>query len=43
MVGWLYQLICKMYEDKKNENWNNEHIAQFIDPMHRRVSPSGPP
>ena len=28
-----------MYEDKKIENLNNEHIAQFIDTMHFRVSP----
>ena len=28
-----------MYEDKKIENLNNEHIAQFIDTMLCRVSP----
>ena len=39
MAGWLYWLVCKMYEDKKIENSNNEYIAQFINPMHRRVSP----
>ena len=29
-----------MHEDKKIENLNNEHIAQLIDIMHCRVSPS---
>ena len=38
MVGWLYRLICEIYEDKKIENWNNEYVAQFIDPMYSRVS-----
>ena len=28
-----------MYEDKKIENWNSEYIAQFIDAMHRQISP----
>ena len=26
-----------MYEDKKNKNWNNECIAQFIGKIHRQV------
>ena len=26
-------LVCKMYEDKKTENWYNQYIAQSIDKM----------
>ena len=35
----MVSLVCKVYEDKKIENWNNEYITQLIDTMHCRVSP----
>ena len=33
----LCYLVCKMYEDKKIENWNNDYLAQFKT-MHFLVS-----
>ena len=38
MLGFVYcYLVCKMYEDKKIENLNNEYIAQIIDAMQYQV------
>ena len=39
MLGFFVMcyLVCKMYENKKTKNRNNEYIVQFIDTMHCRV------